>query len=142
MQKRIHSILLPIKKSDSDLLLYMQKRSEANKVLPGYFGFWGGGAELGETPEQALLREVKEEMGLDINISEVKFFCYYEFLKSTKNIFVLEVSDGWENSIKIGEGDYRKWFSLTEALQNNKIIFEDKVVINDLERFYLGKSIK
>ena len=41
--------------------------------LPNYFGFWGGGTENNETPEEALLREIKEELVLDLDMASVIF---------------------------------------------------------------------
>lgn len=37
----------------------------------GKWGFPGGAVELGETPEQAAIREVKEETGLDVEINRL-----------------------------------------------------------------------
>ncbi|MEK7097246.1 MAG: NUDIX domain-containing protein [Patescibacteria group bacterium] len=141
-QKRKISIFLPIKYNEDELMVYLQKRSADMEKLPNYFGFWGGGAEGDETAEEALIREIKEEMSFDININQVELFNIYEFIRSTKSIFVFKPEDGWENKIVIGEGDYGRWLTASEALRLDSMILEDKVVINDLERILLKKPIR
>ncbi len=44
----------------------LQKRADCNK-----WGFPGGAIELGETPEMAAKREVKEETGLDVEVNKL-----------------------------------------------------------------------
>ena len=44
----------------------LQKRGDSGK-----WGFPGGAIELGETPEEAAIREVKEETGLDIQVESL-----------------------------------------------------------------------
>jgi len=44
----------------------LQKRGDSNK-----WGFPGGAIELGETPEEAAIRELKEETGLDVTIDSL-----------------------------------------------------------------------
>lgn len=142
ISKRLISILLPIRTQGEVISVFLQKRSAGAKVLPNYFGFWGGGCESGETPEQGLVREIKEELGIDLNLQQVTLFNHYEFLKSIKNIFTFTPADGWEKSHTIGEGDFGQWFTTTEALNRKDIILEDKVVLNDLERHLLKKPIQ
>ena len=56
--------------------MLLQKRADSNK-----WGFPGGAVELGETPQMAAIREVKEETGLDVEVdkligiyTELKYF--------------------------------------------------------------------
>ena len=44
----------------------LQRRGDSNK-----WGFPGGAIELGETPQQAAVREVKEETGLDVEVTRL-----------------------------------------------------------------------
>lgn len=140
--KRKISILIPIKSSENELSVFLQKRSADMKSLPNYFGFWGGHAEENEMSEETLMREIQEEMGIILDMTKVRYFNHYEFLRNTKDVYLIEVEDGWENQIMIGEGDYGKWFLTGEALEKPDIIFEDKVVINDMERVLLKKPIR
>ena len=141
-EKRQISILLPYILEQGTVKVFLQKRSPDQKTLPNYFGFWGGGAENNETPEFSLQREMKAELNMDIKFNEVTFFNRYEFLKSIKFIFLFQPPLNWEDTITIGEGEYGKWFSAQEALDLTDFIFEDKVVINDLERALLKKPIR
>ena len=51
---------------DRDGRVLLQRRGDSRR-----WGFPGGAIELGETPEMAAIREVREETGLQVKVSEL-----------------------------------------------------------------------
>jgi 8-oxo-dGTP pyrophosphatase MutT (NUDIX family) len=65
--------------------ILMQKRSINLKFHPGEIEISvGGGVDAGETPEKAILREIKEEIGLSLYPSELKFIGKQKYNHRTK----------------------------------------------------------
>ncbi|MDD5433595.1 MAG: NUDIX domain-containing protein [Candidatus Pacebacteria bacterium] len=123
------ALFIPYKKQDGEVLFFLQKRAKNIKRLPDYFGFWGEGMQKNETPEQGLLREVREEM----NYRPVgySFLDKYNFVRSEKFAFTLEVGNNFANEIQILEGEYGKYFSEKEIEKEPKLIEDDKVILRD-----------
>ena len=107
----------------------MQKRARDQKE-PGFFGFFGGGAAENETPEEALIREIKEE--LDFIPENFKHFGEYNLPNIIMDLFVLKVGDDFEKRIKISEGDYGKWFSEQDFLNEKEFITGDLAILEEL----------
>jgi len=53
---------------DGELILIAQRK--AGKYLAGYWEFPGGKIEPNETPQACLVREFKEEFGIDITVGD------------------------------------------------------------------------
>ncbi|MCU5497822.1 NUDIX hydrolase [Bacillus wiedmannii] len=65
MQVRVTGILI----EDEKVLLVKQKVANRNWSLPG------GGVENGETLEEAMIREMREETGLEVKIKKLLYVC-------------------------------------------------------------------
>jgi len=59
-------VALALVEKDGRLLV---SRRSAGRVFAGYWEFPGGRIEQGETPEEAAIREVREETGLEVEIT-------------------------------------------------------------------------
>ena len=127
--KRVVSILIPYKESNGAVLVFMQKRGMDMERAPGLFGFFGGGAEPGETPAQTLEREIKEE--LDFTPVGYKHYGTYNFPHSDVNVFTLKVGDDFEKDITVFEGEYGKFFSEKQILGTQDTISTDQIILRD-----------
>lgn len=87
-----------------------------------YWVFPGGGVEDTESAEEALVREVKEETGLEVLKFNLAFKCFNELSETYQPFFICEVGDG-EPEI-IGEEKDRNnadnWYHL-EWIEKSKI---------------------
>ena len=64
MKDLTNTVQVYLKKDNSYLLLYRNKKK--NDINEGKWIGVGGHVEKGETPDMAMIREVKEETGLDV----------------------------------------------------------------------------
>lgn len=112
-EKRETSSFIPYKRVGNEFVFFLQKRDMNAKRAPGVFGMFGGGLDENETPEEALLREVQEELAY--SPEEPRYFSRYENANTIFNVFIEEVNDDFESQIKIGEGEYGKFLTLSET---------------------------
>ncbi len=120
---RVRAIII----KDNKIILI--KRVRPNET---YWVFPGGGVDSGETKENALAREIKEELGLDIEVKEL-------FLKRQSDkpgmegimeyFFSADIIGG-----ELGSGDGPEYQSGTNYEGNYKI---DLIDIGDLDQINL-----
>ena len=68
-----------------DYEIVMQKRAPSMKYMPGKIEVSvGGGVDAGETPEQAAIRETREEFGIELRQSDLRFLGRTKFNHASK----------------------------------------------------------
>lgn len=94
-EKRSYAVFLPLVWSDDQWQVLYEIRSESISQ-PGEVSFPGGGVEVGETPKQAAIREVMEE--LNIQPEQIDILGEIDYLvleRSTIHCFVGRVNLDW-----------------------------------------------
>lgn len=112
-KKEIAAIILENDKGE--FLLYLRE-DKPGIPFPDHWDLIGGHVEEGETPEQALIREVREELGIELH--GYKFFRTYECITgdaypNTKFIFSGKINTPIED-ITLYEGVRPKYFTREE----------------------------
>ena len=94
--------------NDADEIL-ISKRPK-NKHLAGFWEFPGGKVETNEVPEIALIREIKEELDININKKCIAPLSFSEFdYKEFQLLLLLYVCRRWEGEPKSMEQNEIIW---------------------------------
>ena len=110
--------------------LFLPKRAETKKFLPGVFELPGGHIDFGEDIVVGLKREVMEEFGMNISVGDpFSAFTYINNIKGSHSVEVVyfsEFTDPIEN-IKINLEDHSeyKWVSESEVPEDGSVSPEE-----------------
>ncbi len=123
-----YSVSLIVFHKDKKILL--QNREQISRVGEEW-GFFGGEIEKGETPEEAAVREIKEE--LEFDLKEFRFFKRYDIdigiISITAYVFLSEL--GSVKDFNQQEGHDMQLFTIDDALKL-KTVEGDKIIFNEL----------
>lgn len=118
--------------------IFLHIRDGNTKLNPNKIAFFGGLNEGNEMPYQCFKRELNEEIGLDVALSQIIYLD--EYLNKEVNvyryIFYVE-SDIDKKELKLGEGADFDWFSF-EVIESQYITEKAR---KDLTNF-ISKRIK
>ncbi len=100
---------------DRDANFLLTSRPEG-KVYAGYWEFPGGKLESGETVEQALRRELHEELGIDIGAVVPWRVELVDYEHARVRLHFCKVFD-WQGSFQMREGQAMAWQHLPVQVQ-------------------------
>ena len=128
-------IVVSIALIDNNDQILISKRPE-KKHLSGYWEFPGGKVEKNEPPKNAIIREVKEELNVNINNKCIAPLSFSEFdYKKFQLLLLLYVCRRWEGEPKSMEKNEIKWVK-ANMLRHFKMPPADDSLIYSLQDLF------
>jgi len=116
---------------DNKVVLIRRKKYNNGQLIREYYVIPGGHLDGNETFEQAVIREVKEELGIDVRITSELLHEYNEELNLDEKFFECEYISG-----EIGTGTGEEWTNPDiEKYGSYEIIYQSINEINDINLF-------
>jgi len=112
-------------------------RRNQQKILSGYWEFPGGKIEIGEKAEDSLVRELQEELGMDVSIDK-----YFKTVIHRYETFTIElisyICQFQKASYKLTDHDAYEWVDRSDL--NKRLLAPADIPIAEALIFYDNHS--
>ena len=111
---------------NDDKKILVQKRSKYKKLEPNVWAMTGGSVIYGETPTQTIVREAKEELGIDLIPEELKQITEFK----TQNVWVktfilkqnLDISQMIFSEDEVADAKWLTWNEIDDLVKDDNFI--------------------
>lgn len=94
--------------------IFVQQRPEG-KAMAGLWEFPGGKVDVGETPEQALVRELQEELGILVSETSIKPIAFAsEPIDERHLVLLLYLCEQWTGELTDIEASDMQWLPVAD----------------------------
>ncbi len=124
--------------------LFMAKRADTKKFLPGVYEVPGGHIDFGENVEDGLIREIQEEFGVEVRLGDpFAVFTYMNEVKGSHSIEVIYFAQLVDPSVTIQPNpeDHSTcgWFAEAELPQT--FVSEKDIEDDEVKALYRGFAL-
>lgn len=121
-------------KNEKGEFLFQLRDNKSDIPNPNKWSIFGGRVEKNETPERAVIRELKEELDLDVDKSNLK-----KIVRIFRNhIFLVNINKGAKIILK--EGKSLRFFKINEIKKKKNIVASVKIGLIFLPLFRFKHS--
>ena len=113
---------------------FMICQRPAHKARGLLWGFVGGKVEIGETKEQALIRECKEELNILLSVGDVFMDVVHEYPDITVHLTLFNATIAKGDSQKLEHNDI-KWITLSE-ISNYEFCPADEEILAKIQEVH------
>jgi len=111
LTEKLVEVAVAVLQQPDDTFLMAQR--PPGKAYAGYWEFPGGKVEAGESPHQALIRELHEELGIDVKIAYPWLTRVFTYPHATVRLNFFRVTN-WQGELHGREGQVLSWQRLPE----------------------------
>ena len=144
MSLKISNAVAAIIEVEGHGILFQERDNKKNIWYPNKLGLFGGGVKVGESSINGLIRELSEELKLDLTPEECKYLFNFTFDLNGVDLgsyfrkyYLIIISSKKYNKLEICEGKSLKILNYIEALHNKEIVPYDFFALN----LYYNKSL-
>lgn len=133
MQKRYTAglLLYRFNTTDSEWEGFLQFRSPGMWYKPNEFSFFGGARDGRESPEEAVVREIHEELGMTISPDDISYVATHDGEVIHMDIYAMPVAEGFEETVTVMEGEYGKFLTESEIRRAEDFTNPEKTIVLD-----------
>lgn len=133
--KRQVVCFVPYRKNSSGKLeVFLQMRDANAPVYAKMFSLFGGGIEVAEDTEEALRREVMEE--LQYSAAKSQYFGHFSNGYSDFYVFIEEVDSDFEARITVLEGEYGSFLTFDDIACSKLVSPIACLVAEAMQRYF------
>lgn len=126
---------------DSEKRFLLQHRSKDAHLLPGYWAFFGGEIEPGETPGDAVRRESYEELGYEPKFPRLILEQDFKEGQTDGHMYVfIETFESDKAALRLQEGQGWGWYTETGASEL-KMIERDRQIISFITSYLKNREM-
>ncbi len=130
MERKLITVTAGVIYKDGKILIAQRRK---DKSLGGLWEFPGGKIEAGETPEQTLAREIKEEFDIQINVGKYLMEHTYAYPNFDLKMYVYDAT--WDGNGTINICDHEQYtFVSIDEMTNYEFAGADLPVIEFLKK--------
>lgn len=124
--------------------VFMAKRADTKKFLPGVYELPGGHIDFGETTEDGLVREIQEEFGIDVRLGDpFAVFTYANEIKGSHSIEVIYFAQlvDPDTDVKPNPEDHSSYGWFSEAELSQAFVGEKDTEDDEVKAIYRGFTL-
>ena len=103
-------------------ILFQLRDNKPNLLNSNLWSIFGGGIEKGETPKEAAVREIYEELGIKIKQEELRIILIVPTSLAKLNYIYGLKTDARFNKAKLKEGAKMQYLSINEFLRKKNVV--------------------
>jgi 8-oxo-dGTP diphosphatase len=119
-----------------DGMILAEKRKLTKRLDPGAVTIPGGFMEAGESPEEAVRRECKEELGL--TLGGINYVCTLLYQVPELSKVHYYAAEEWDGELENNEAEALLWLPLADASRLD--VYIDRVALSEYLRIYASRT--